>query len=965
MHKQKFPSLDGMVFNNQLQFNLDVPSNPNNMVSQYQHPGPIILEKFSQLEKKIQSHEKTKAKSPVKLSVVSEEKLAWALQLARRDLKNMIQEQRVNSEQTGKKNIDVITKKKKVKSSRKSAAVTKRPKPMARDTSQNVYKKSVKTQTPPTKMVHFSNKGPLNNMPPGSTQKLLSWQTPLHTREHAADDPQHGDNHPPLKERFSPDSHQAKEIKKLRKELKFYVERIEKLTEEAQLSALSLTKEEDEKDQIRKEVKKAEQTSRSSRLLYSLQQQVRELQDDLRKIGPAKIKHTKRSRILARLAAAHRGAVRILQAFLHQLPDQVTDQGTLPPLYQELGQLISKLSLCTSQLEVDEDAIPDGILTMFEKFQTPPQQQSPSLSDVRREQSPSKSSRRKLHFGKNLFSRQSPHQKQISSPLDKESSHHPAFLSSQPYTPGTGTAQRLRANLAKQKATPGSPERNAAIRAGLEALMRIDDTGSSKKQNNTKPKMQLKKPSMSSRRGVLIPTRQKFNRGQTKETKVASSNAHYLQNTEAFKLKMQEPRKDVVGKTTMESKPPWAPPGSPRSFHSSPKSPRVRMQELKGEEADDGKIPPRTKRVLFDDESEALYRKKDPNGLFGDEEAARKAYEEVAARWKKEEERPDEDRHPDPALRDAEDMISHAERLILERLEPLLRKADEIALREERKQQSSAKSVQGKLSHRLAQKAIDKGDLISDLILEDILDDTAHELESIERQNDIRRMATGMENATNFETMLQTLERMEAEEDNIRRRWKQVTYHDPISKGRGTDGHDVESKGVADWMMGTPLEGEQLERMADPPKLHTGIHYTTIPVQSGRTISIARPHDLDSQSSLADSHSEHTELSEPVQTRQELKSSISKLKSTSKFDFKVPAGMEKNITENRRQFESYLKRKSHLISGEFDPWKLVTEVSDDIVDDILQDVAEELADFSGGFMDALYQAEFNEVADSK
>lgn len=113
--------------------------------------------------------------------------------------------------------------------------------------------------------------------------------------------------------------------------------------------------------------------------------------------------------------------------------------------------------------------------------------------------------------------------------------------------------------------------------------------------------------------------------------------------------------------------------------------------------------------------------------------------------------------------------------------------------------------------------------------------------------------------------------------------------------------------------------------MADPPQLHTGIHYAPIPVQSGRTISIARPHDLDSQSSLADSRSEHTELSEPVQIQHEIKPSISKLKSTSKFDIKVPAEMEKSITENRRQFESYLKHKSHLVSGEFDPWKLVTE----------------------------------------
>lgn len=76
-----------------------------------------------------------------------------------------------------------------------------------------------------------------------------------------------------------------------------------------------------------------------------------------------------KSQIFGRLAAAHRRAVRILQAFLHQLPEQVTDEGTLPPLYQELGELIHKLSLCTRQLEIDGNGIPDDVFAIFRKLQ--------------------------------------------------------------------------------------------------------------------------------------------------------------------------------------------------------------------------------------------------------------------------------------------------------------------------------------------------------------------------------------------------------------------------------------------------------------------------------------------------------------------------------------------------------------------------------------------------------------------
>ena len=57
------------------------------------------------------------------------------------------------------------------------------------------------------------------------------------------------------------------------------------------------------------------------------------------------------SQTVKRLAAAHRGAVRALQAFIHNLPQEDINHG-LPPLYGELALLIRQLSLCCTRLEI-------------------------------------------------------------------------------------------------------------------------------------------------------------------------------------------------------------------------------------------------------------------------------------------------------------------------------------------------------------------------------------------------------------------------------------------------------------------------------------------------------------------------------------------------------------------------------------------------------------------------------------
>ncbi|XP_071849232.1 protein moonraker-like isoform X2 [Apostichopus japonicus] len=968
IHRNTVLSGGAMQYNNQLQFNLNVPSNSANVTTRYQHPGPIIVEKVGGKPGTRPGSQDENLKSSVKLSLASEEKLSWALQLARRDIKNMLHQQRAviqEDEEKKKKKQNAQVKKKRGKITKKASMYTKNSKLAVGQTSQNVFKKSVKTQTPPTKLVHYSRQGVLSHLPPGSAEKIFMSSTPIKSTEAKRENKGQMEENQTSKEKLSPNSRQTKEINKLRHELKFYVQRIENLTKEVQSSPTR--QDEDERDTLRRKVKRAEQTNRSSRLVYSLQQQVRELQEDLKKAGPTKIKHSKRSQILTRLAAAHRGAVRILQAFLQQLPDQVTEKGILPPLYQELGQLIHKLSLCTRQLEVDHNGIPDDIFTIFEKFQTPVKSRhSSGVSGGVRNLSPV-SSRRKLEFGKNLFSDQN-HQPSVS-PLFKEYVPHQQaqhFSPQRRFSPGYGTAQRLRSDVVKQIATPGSPERIAAIKAGLEALMRVEEPNYNKRENSnkTKPLTQKKRPLLRGRKGVLLPSKSKASQSQDNKGRHLTSNAHYQQATKASKLKATEVRTQRnTEEAKPDQKPPWAPPGSPHSSHRSPTQRKLEPEENEGEEEELKRGLPRTKRVLFEDEAEDINNVELTRGELLQRERSERLDDARDFDWLREDdcnERLSYHGSSTQKSKDAESMITEAERRILKRLEPLLEKAE----------------------------VTDQAGLLSELLLEDVLEDTVQEVEEMKRQNEAERLAGSLENKPTYETMLQTLERMEAEEDRIRRRWKRVSYHDPLT--RDVERHD---KKVGDELfMGTPLEGDLLERLEEPPVKHTGIHYTTRTAPSGRTIAISDPGMVeyhlvgddpsqvtDSDSSqVIDGHSRvigvcrsslvigddserspSSSIEEQHSPRQEPLHAWSR-SPQSRFKINVPSDVEKSVQENRRIFQNHLKRKSHLEYGEFDPWKLISEVSDDLVDGILQDVAEELTDFSGGFMDALYKAEFED-----
>ncbi|XP_014888091.1 protein moonraker isoform X2 [Poecilia latipinna] len=162
--------------------------------------------------------------------------------------------------------------------------------------------------------------------------------------------------------------HLSNEIRKLQNELETYIRKVEELANRGLSAGEQLEESLDPEEQIKLEIRRQKQAARSARIIYVLQRQVKEIQDDIEKLKREKMWETKKSVAVGRLAAAHRGALRALQVVIHQLSDR--PHSKVPPHYKELGQLIRQLSLCSAKVEVDQgSAVPETALDILQKLE--------------------------------------------------------------------------------------------------------------------------------------------------------------------------------------------------------------------------------------------------------------------------------------------------------------------------------------------------------------------------------------------------------------------------------------------------------------------------------------------------------------------------------------------------------------------------------------------------------------------
>uniref|UniRef100_A0A8C5WT81 Uncharacterized protein n=1 Tax=Laticauda laticaudata TaxID=8630 RepID=A0A8C5WT81_LATLA len=224
----------------QLQFSWNAPALPENLSVHYTNPNPIVIEKLKQpaTQQNQGAGDGADLRSSVEFSVVSEEKLNLAVQLARRDVKRKhLQEQVKQHVKMNKCPVGFHWGKE----------------------SENVAGLRA------SKSHQLSNPSKMERNSTGAKVLLCD---PSHVKSEPAlsDSPPTRDPGPgPKKE----EDKCALEIRRLQKELQTYIQKIELLATKER-SEICLDPEEEHRVHIRRQ----EQAVRSARMLYVLQQQV-------------------------------------------------------------------------------------------------------------------------------------------------------------------------------------------------------------------------------------------------------------------------------------------------------------------------------------------------------------------------------------------------------------------------------------------------------------------------------------------------------------------------------------------------------------------------------------------------------------------------------------------------------------------------------------------------------------------
>ncbi|XP_044142801.1 protein moonraker-like isoform X2 [Bufo gargarizans] len=498
----------------QLRFNLDVVTHPTNLAAQYTGPNPIVIEKILRAQNKHADHSAAEdllrnSCSSVSFSIVSEERLNLAVQLAKRDVKRSNLREKIGSKAQPQPKPGVVS-----SSPDRRRLPSKEPrangpgKPEVTRSGARVY-----VYTPDRNRMDMgvSDSPPTRDPGPGGSPK----------------------------KGMDPSEH---EVRRLQKELHTYMKKIEDLAKkDHQIDFL------DPSEEVRGRVRQQERTARSARMLYVLQQQVKEIQEDLEKLSPQKIRHTRKSRAMSRLAAVHRGAIRALQIFITQLSERGEQQ--IPSLYKELGHIIRQLSLCTAKLDAGP-AASNLIISILQQVED---------LDVLLEAKMSSDARRPLPD--TAAARPPPVIKvsrNTASPVRDVHYPPPVHKAIEPHEE-SHVIRRLALDdppesmsvAAQTDQQPSPPERRLALKSGLKALIQAGHLKglhrSGVGQNKSK--------------GVLIPQRPKGFR-QSRKTD-PSQRSHFQEKTVSFKLKETRP-------VVKEKKTPWVPP-SPKSPSSSPK----------------------------------------------------------------------------------------------------------------------------------------------------------------------------------------------------------------------------------------------------------------------------------------------------------------------------------------------------------------------------------------------------------
>ncbi|XP_059370281.1 protein moonraker isoform X2 [Carassius carassius] len=671
----------------------------------------------------------------------------------------------------------------------------------------------------------------------------------------------------------------TQEIRKLQKELSTYVQRIEQLANKGRAVEVQ-----EPEEKQRMEIRRQEQAARSARIIYVLRQQVKEIQEDLDKLRSQNVKHTQKSKAMDRLAAAHRGAVRAMQVFINQLSDPAENR--VPTHCKELGQLIRQLSLCSAKAEVGQgSAVPETALDILQKLET----------------LDSALSKQETHKKRDL-------DLQNVNPAEKTSIKVRARSMSPPRparAPAERTSQRPRKPAAAKK--PGGSrlatksqrtsqalvkERNEVLRAGLESLL-----------HHQKPREPIKTSS------VINPNHVKARNAR---------DASFQQPTVSSRLREnQVPQKEPTV--------PWVPtsphsPPRPCAVSSRPE-PRCLFSPKKSPEKQKPQTSPSGSTQL----SPASHDRNQAQN-----EALRQAWlDRVTAdrlrelnRLSKEE--ADRINKLRTTVGSPKQWAEKAEQAARERIQPLLDQAKVVG--------TGSDTLRERL--KVADKPEASADVLSEALLEDLLEDAARALWVTERQRGAEADAEKQLQGPTVESMLLRMEEMERDQEEVRRRFAMISYSDPLIWEKGTDAQ----RNISSSRPASPQPIRLMKQVLNAPS--TANILLQKPVETGAASDTSV---LDEESSTLN------DPSHPVPAGGG---------STRGVNLTVPPSMQRSIQKYRENHDAFLRLVSHEALGSFNPWAIADSLADELMAEALADVAAEFQDVCEEYAEAVFTSEF-------
>ncbi|XP_029884918.1 protein moonraker isoform X7 [Aquila chrysaetos chrysaetos] len=261
----------------QLQFNRSVPALPENLALRFSNPRPIIIEKLkaSNNQRDLAESEDPSIRSSGMFSAVSEERLKLAIQLAKRDIKRRHLEEQVKQVFGDAVNKPLLAQ----KPQQQKTEVFESPE----------NKNALKSQTCLNYQQKLSQPSKVETTTSGAKVYLYTPNKGKLLPAVLDSPPTHDTGLDPKPNVNKKEDKNVQEVLRLQKELRSYVQKIEELTKKGREREI-LGPDEEQRLCTRRQ----KQAARSARMLYVLQQQVKEIQDDLEKLSPHKIKHTKK-----------------------------------------------------------------------------------------------------------------------------------------------------------------------------------------------------------------------------------------------------------------------------------------------------------------------------------------------------------------------------------------------------------------------------------------------------------------------------------------------------------------------------------------------------------------------------------------------------------------------------------------------------------------------------------------------